>query len=166
MGKFEDLKKKLMRRNKRQLREERDDLILEQQVLRKKVYVLQNNLDGLNKSIQDAYKANDQATIETLDPKINRTREKIEECKKLYKDNTISLKVYSEILKNDKEGSAVERNSWFGALGTVSGVLLGGIGLKAAYRTDREGSLENKKTLSWFRDIPNIIKNFSTFGKK
>lgn len=162
---FQKLKKKLLGRPKRELREERDDLTMEQAILRKKVYTLREHLDSLMRSYQTACKANDTKMIEQLDPKINRTREKIDEYKKQYKENYLALKVYSEILKNDKEGTAVERNSWFGALGTVSGVVLGGVGLRAAYKTDIEGRMINKGTHSWFRDIPNIIRNFGRHGK-
>ena len=161
MSKLTNLKNRLMGKSKRELREERSDLTVEQEILRKRITMLKGNLKGLEESYQIACKKNDTELIEQLDPKINRAKAEIEECKESYKANYLALKVYSEILKNDKEGDAVERNSWFGALGTVSGVVLGGLGLRAAYKTDVEGRMTNKGTLSWFRDIPNIIRNFS-----
>ena len=161
MSKLTNLKNRLMGKSKRELREERDDLTLEQEILRKKIMTLKGNLTGLEETMRIACKKNDAELIEELDPKINRAKSEIEECKEAYKANYLALKVYSEILKNDKEGSACERNSWFGAFGTVSGVVLGGLGLRAAYKTDTEGRMTNKGTLGWFRDIPNIIRNFS-----
>lgn len=153
---------KLKKKPKWKLREERDDLQMEQKNLREKLKELEENLSALQSDEIAALKANDTTTITLLDHKIEVTGKKIARIKADYKENADVLEVYSKVLKNDREGKASSRNSWFGALSTVTGIGLAAFGLKKAYDSDVEGTLINKKTLDWVKGLP-IIRNF---GKK
>lgn len=153
---------KLKRKPKWKLREERDDLQMEQKLLRQKQKSLEENLSALKDDQISALKANDGGTVAVLDRKVELTEKQIARIKADYKDNADLLEVYSKVLKNDREGKAASRNSWFGALSSVAGVGLAAFGLKKAYDSDMEGTLINKKTLDWVKGLP-IIRSF---GKK
>lgn len=154
-----NLLSKLKRKPKWKLKEERDELQMEQKLLRQKLKEFEDNLSSLKDDQIAALKANDSTTIAVLDHKIDATEKKIVRIKADYKDNADVLEVYSKVLKNDREGKASSRNSWFGALSTVTGIGLAAVGLKKAYTSDQEGTLVNKKTLDWVKGLP-IIRNF------
>lgn len=157
-----NLLSKLKRKPKWKLKEERDELQMEQKLLRQRLKEFEDNLSSLKDDQIAALKANDATTIAVLDHKIDATEKKIVRIKADYKDNADVLEVYSKVLKNDREGKASSRNSLFGALSTVTGIGLAWVGLKKAYDSDQEGTLVNKKTLDWVKGLP-IIRNF---GKK
>ena len=157
-----NLLSKLKRKPKWKLREERDDLQMEQKLLRQNQKELEANLSALKDAQIVALKSNDSGSIAVLDRKIELAEKQIARIKGDYKDNADVLDVYSRVLKNDREGKAASRNSWFGALSSVAGVGLAAFGLKKAYDSDQEGTLVNKKTLDWVKGLP-IIRSF---GKK
>lgn len=150
---------KLKRTPKWKLNQERDDLQMEQKLLRNRIKELENHLDKLKDDEIAAFKGNDSSTITVLDHQIQATEELIKKAKADYKDNADVLEVYSKVLKNDREGKSASRNSWFGALGTIAGAGLAAVGLKKAYDSDEAGTLVNKKTLDWVKGLP-IIRNF------
>ena len=153
---------KLKRKPRWKLKEERDDLQMEQKLLRQSLKELDANLSNLKDAEIAALKGNDAGAITVLDQQIKNVERKIEKNKADYKNNAEVLEVYSKVLKNDREGKASSRNSWFGAISSVAGVGLAAFGLKKAYDSDMEGTLVNKKTLDWIKGLP-IIRSF---GKK
>lgn len=153
---------KLKKKPKWKLKEERDELQMEQKLIRQSIKEFEASLDKLKDNEIVALKGNDSTTITVIERQIETTEKLIEKYKANYKNNADVLEVYSKVLKNDREGKASSRNSWFGALSSVAGVGLAAIGLKKAYDSDLEGTLVNKKTLDWIRGLP-IIRNF---GKK
>ena len=150
---------KLKKRPKRKVEDERVDLRTEQQLLRKRIKELENQLDELNNEEADAFKANDGSKIAILDHRIKAVEESIKKLKANYRDNVEAEKTYSETMKNDREGRCATRNSWLNALATILGGTLVGVGLKKAYISDEAGTLVNKKTLDWVKTLP-IIRNF------
>ena len=150
---------KLKRKPKWKLKEERDDLQMEQKLIRQAVKEFEANVDKLKDDEIIALKGNDSTAITVIDRQIETTEKLIEKYKANYKNNAEVLEVYSKVLKNDREGKASSRNSWFGALSSVAGVGLAAFGLKKAYTSDQEGTLVNKKTLDWIKGLP-IIRNF------
>ena len=153
---------KLKRKPKWKLKEERDDLQMEQKLIRNQIKEFEANLDKLKDDEIVALKGNDSTSIAVIERQIETTEKLIEKYKANYKNNADVLEVYSKVLKNDREGKASSRNSWFGALSSVAGVGLAAFGLKKAYTSDQEGTLVNKKTLDWVKGLP-IIRSF---GKK
>ena len=150
---------KLKRKPKWKLKEERDDLQMEQKLIRQAINEFEANVDKLKDDEIIALKGNDSTAITVIDRQIETTEKLIEKYKANYKNNAEVLEVYSKVLKNDREGKASSRNSWFGALSSVAGVGLAAFGLKKAYTSDQEGTLVNKKTLDWIKGLP-IIRNF------
>lgn len=150
---------KLKRKPKWKLKEERDDLQMEQKLIRQAIKEFEANVDKLKDDEIIALKGNDSTAITVIDRQIETTEKLIEKYKANYKNNAEVLEVYSKVLKNDREGKASSRNSWFGALSSVAGVGLAAFGLKKAYTSDQEGTLVNKKTLDWIKGLP-IIRNF------
>lgn len=150
---------KLKRKPKWKLKEERDELQMEQKLLRKSLKDYEERLNDLKSDEIIALKGNNSGAIAVLDQQIKNTERKIEKAKADYKNNAEVLEVYSKVLKNDREGKASSRNSWFGALSSVAGIGLAAFGLKKAYDSDQEGTLVNKKTLDWVRNLP-IIRSF------
>ena len=153
---------KLKKKPKWKLKEERDDLQMEQKLIRQRIKVLEEDLSKLKDDYIVALKGTDGGAIAVLENKIEITEKKIDKHKADYKNNADVLEVYSKVLKNDREGKASSRNSWFGAISSVAGVGLAAFGLKKAYDSDQEGTLVNKKTLDWIKGLP-IIRSF---GKK
>lgn len=153
---------KLRRKPKWKLRQERDELQLDQKKLREETDALRTQLANLMNDENIALKANNVDVIAVLDHQIDETRKKIDENEKHYKSNAEDLEIYSKIIKNDREGRSVVRNSIFGAIGTLGGLGLWAVGMKKAYDSDQDGTLVNKKTLDWVGRLP-ILRSF---GKK
>ena len=148
------------RKSKWKIRAERDELQIMQQRLRKNVEILEKQISELQAEEIQAFKNNDGSKIAELEVKIDDLKEKVEGFDKRYKANADVLKTYSEIDKNDREGSGITSNAIVGAITGLGGLALAYFGLRQAYTADVEGLLPNKKTLEWVKGLP-IIRNFS-----
>lgn len=153
--------KKLRRKPQWKLQEERNELQLEQRNLRTETGILKARLDELRDNRTKALNANDESSLAVTDNLIEFVETKISENDKRYKTNAEALEIYSKVVKNDKEGKSLLRNSLIGAATGLGGLALAAIGLKKAYQSDMEGTLVNKKTLEWASKLP----VFRSFGR-
>lgn len=151
--------KKLKRKPKWKLNQERNELQEIQKVLRMETRELEDNLDKLKNDEIAAFKANDTVSIPVIEAQIEMIEKTISEKDKRYKMNADILEVYSKVSKNDKEGDSASVGTAIGAVTGLGGLALAFIGLKKAYNSDMEGTLINKKTLDWVQRLP-IIRNF------
>lgn len=151
--------KKLRRKPQWKLQEERDELQLEQRQLRTETGILKARLNELRDNRTKASQANDESSLAVTDNLIEFVETKISENDKRYKTNAEVLEIYSKVVKNDKEGKSLLRNSLIGAATGLGGLALAAIGLKKAYQSDLEGTLVNKKTLEWVSKLP-IMRSF------
>lgn len=150
--------KKLKRKPKWKLIEEQKELQLQQKKLRMETDLLKDNLSKLKDDEIAALQGNDGGTIALIENKISMVRGKIEENDRRYKANAEVLEIYSKIVKNNREGAGATTNSVIGVVTGLGGLVLGGIGLHQAYKSDMEGTLHNKKTLDWIKGLP-ILRN-------
>lgn len=151
--------KKLRRKPQWKLQEERDELQLEQRQLRTETGILKARLNELRDNRTKAINANDESSLIVTDNLIEFVETKISENDKRYKTNAEVLEIYSKVVKNDKEGKSLLRNSLIGAATGLGGLALAAIGLKKAYQSDMEGTLVNKKTLEWASKLP-VFRGF------
>ena len=153
--------KKLKKKPKWEIAQERSELRLQQQKLRIETEVYTKTLSGLKDDYNIALKAEepDGENIAYIENQISTIEDKIIQNDKRYKANAEVLEIYSKIVKNDREGNASTRNSAVGVITGIGGLVLAGFGLKKAYESDMEGTLVNKKTLDWAKSLP-ILRNF------
>lgn len=154
-----NLLKKLKRKPKWKLKEERDDLQMEQRLLRRRNDILSNELEQRKTEEIAALKADNQTAITLLDRQISDIEKKINENEKHYKNNAEVLEIYSKVLKNDREGKSSMVASWVGAVTGLVGAGVAVTGLRMSFKSDEEGGLINKKTLEWVKGLP-IIRSF------
>lgn len=154
-----NLIKKLKRKPKWKLKEERDDLQMEQKLIRKQNDILQSELERFKDDEIVALKGNNTSAITVLERQISSMEKKIAENEKRYKNNAEVLEIYSKVLKNDREGKSSVVASWVGAITGIVGAGVAVTGLRMSFKSDEEGSLINKKTLDWVKGLP-IIRSF------
>ena len=152
--------KRLKRKQKWALKQEKDELQLQQKKLRMETDELLRNLDELRQAEIAAIKANDSASITLISARIDAVKEKIEDNDRRYASNTNIITNYSKSVKDDTEDTCSKLNTGVGILTGLGGLTLGAIGLKKAYESDVEGTLYNKKTLDWTVKMPNFLKGF------
>lgn len=155
-----NLIRKLKRRPKWKVADERDDLMFEQQLLRKENAELEAQLSISKDNEIAALKSNNGAAIAVLDREIESLEKKIANNERHYKANAELLEVYSKVLKNDREGKAAHLGSVVGAVTGVIGAGAAVGGLIAAYHNDEGGGLINKKTFEWAKSL------LPKFGRK
>ena len=153
------LMKKLKRKPKWKLKEERDELQMEQKLLRKENETLDTQVQNLKNDLISAFKGNDQSSIAVLEQQIKNLESRIVKNSGRYTNNAEVLEIYSKVLKNDREGKSSMIGSWVGAITGLVGAGAAVAGLKMAYNSDNEGTLVHKKTLEWVKGLP-IIRNF------
>lgn len=152
---------KLKRKPKWKLKQERDELQMEQKLIRQKCGVYSERLNECKDNEIKALKANDGDSITVIDREIDDLQKKISECEKRYKNNAEVLEIYSKVLKNDREGKSSTIGSWIGALTGLVGAGVAVAGLKMSFKSDEEGTLHRKKTLDWIKGLP-LIRNFGS----
>lgn len=150
------------RKPKWKIKEERAELQLQQQRLRKTIEALEARISELKDEEIQAFKDNDGTKIAELEVKIDDLKEKVSGYDKRYRNNAEVLEIYSKVGKNDVDGSNGSVTTAVGVITGLGGLALGWLGLRDAYKSDIEGSLSNKKTLDWTKSFP----IFKSFGKK
>lgn len=150
--------KKRNRKAKWTLESEDKELRLTLAKLRKENDILRERLDQLKDDEIKALMANDGTTIAVIEAKIDRVKEKIQDNEERYKRINQYLETDSKTRKNRSDGknnTAATIVKWVTGIG---GLAIGTIGLAAAYQSDMEGSLVNKKTFEWFKQLPILRK--------
>lgn len=144
--------KNLKKVPKHKLRAERRALEEEQKELRVVIKDLDKAVDEAKDDEIKALKENDGDAIAAIEARIDNLENKISKLEKRYKTNAEALEIYSKILKNNREGAAASTTSIAGCITGLGGLLLGAIGMAAAYDGDREGKLIHKGTLAEAKD--------------
>lgn len=154
--------KRLNKREKWELKMEKEELQRQQKEIREYTDKLKSDLNGTKDQLIQALVSNDGVDIAKLENSIQEMESKIKANDERYKMNAGVLETYSKVTKNDKEGNSAKSGSILGWITGLGGMALGALGLGLAYRSDIEGSLSNKKTLDWAKSFP-ILRNM---GKK
>lgn len=156
------LKKKLRRKPRWKVKEERNELMLQQKKIRLEIEKLEAQVDNLKDDEIVALKGNDGATIALIEEKIRVAEEKIAQLDKRYDSNKSAEKVYSEVMKNDSDSDNNTLATVVGVITGLGGLAIGGVGLMKAYQSDEDGTLVRKKTFDWVKGLP-VIRDI---GKK
>ena len=156
------LKQRLRRKPRWKVKEERNELMLQQQQIRLETEKLETQVNNLKEDEIVALKSNDGATIAVIEEKIRTAQEKIAQNDKRYKENAAALKVYSEVAKNDSDSDNNTLATVIGVITGIGGLAIGGVGLMKAYESDEAGTLVRKKTFDWVKGLP-IVRDI---GKK
>lgn len=157
-----NLFKRLKKQPKWKLRQERDELQMEQKIIRTRNAEYTSRLSACKDNQITALKANDGEAVALMDREIETLTVKIKANNERYKSNAEILEIYSKVLKNDREGKSSAVTGWVGAITGIVGAGAAVAGLKLAYNSDREGTLIGKKTLEWAKSLP----LFRKFGGK
>lgn len=148
---MEELKSKLKRKRKKKLKEERDAVMAYEESLRVKETAVLQEIVALQSELESLTEEDDrEAKKQTIQSK----KEELELIMKLRQETKDVLKVYSEILKDDREGRAASRNSIFSGIFSIGSLTVGAIGLGAAFQSDNEGTLINRHTFDWLKNLP------------
>lgn len=156
------LMKKLERKPKQTLRQERQELQDNQKILRVKKAELEARKAQLLENLDLAKKAKKADEVTYLESVIKMTKDDISEVSESYMKNAEVLEVYSKVLKNDKEGKSSIVGATVGAVTGLGALGLGWLSLKKAYQSDLDGSMVNKKAL----DVFNRLNPLRILGKK
>lgn len=156
--------RKLKKKPKWKIKEERSELQLQQDRIRKETEALQQDLLNLQRDEITAIKANDETSITVIEAQIDVIDGKINRNDARYERNAKVLEMYSKIMKDDGERGTRIVDSLFGAIGIVGGGVLTYFGLKKSFDSDTEGTMVNKKLLDWTNRIP-FLRNFGA-GRK
>ena len=156
------LKRRLRRKPRWKVREERNELMLQQKKLRLETEKLEAQIDNLKDDEIVALKGNDGTAIAVIEEKIRAAQEKIAQNDKRYKDNESALKVYSEVAKNDSDSDNNTLATVVGVITGIGGLAIGSVGLFKAYQSDEDGTLVRKKTFDWIKGLP-VVRDI---GKK
>ena len=148
--------KKLKRRPRRKVIQERDELLLQQAKIRMETDVLLRQLNDLRDDEAVAFKGNDGSAIAVIEAKIETVKDKISENDRRYEKNVEVLETYSKVVKNDSERNNGTLVAAVGVITSLGGLALAGVGLKKAYQSDEDGTLVRKKTFDWVKNLPII----------
>lgn len=155
----EALKEKLKKTKKRKLREEKQEIVNQQEILHTKRREYEQNKDLLVKTLMAAVEAKNDSAVDVAKIQIEIIQKEIEKIDSKIKENATVLKLYTEALKNDREGKASRDNSIAGWVIGLGGLGLGALGTALAYNSDEDGSPVRKNVLSSARDvIGNVIR--------
>lgn len=145
--------KKLKKQPKWMLKNERRELEESQKILREKYQFLLREYENQLNVKEAAIMAKDEATIALSQRTLDRIKDLKEKVEDEYNSNLDRIDKISKVLKSDNDKTNASVSTAVGVLTGLGGLALGGLSLKKAYESDKEGGMVNKKVLDVFNRL-------------
>lgn len=154
--------KKLKKQAKWKLKNERRELEESQKYLRERYQLLLEAYESQLNVREAAIAAKDEASAATSQVAIDKIKDLKKEIEDEYNSNLDRIDKISKVVKSDNDRSIANVSTAIGVFTGLGGLALGGLSLKKAYESDKNGGLVNKKVL----DVFNRMNPLRLFQKK